>query len=164
MLAPLSSLPETSRIWIFAADRPLTAGEATELLAVLDPYLEQWKAHGAPVRAARELRDSHFLVIAADPEVTAPSGCSIDDMTRTMKTLGARFGVDFFAAMRVYHRAATGEVRVTDRATFRTLAATGAITPATTAFDLGLTTLADLRAGRFEQPVSASWHRALLPA
>src|SRR5207253_8595983 len=92
MLAPLSTLPDSSRIWIFAADRTLSAAESSELLAALDTYLATWKAHGAPVQAGRELRYDQFLIIAADPQVTAPSGCSIDDMTRTMKALGTKFG------------------------------------------------------------------------
>src|SRR5450432_796177 len=98
MLTTIQSLPDSSKIWIFAADRKLSPSETTELLSTLDEYLAQWKAHGAPVQAAKELRYGHFVIIAANPDVTAPSGCSIDDMTRAMKALGEKFKVDFFGA------------------------------------------------------------------
>src|SRR3954469_20564494 len=98
MLTTIGNLPDHSRIWIFPADRKLSAAEAHELLTIIDTYLADWQAHKAPVQAARDLRYDQFLIIAANPDVTAPSGCSIDDMTRAIKALSAKFGVDFFNA------------------------------------------------------------------
>src|SRR5438552_13958376 len=102
MLTSIETLPNSSRIWIFAADRTLSPSESAQLLSTLDVYLADWKAHGAPVQAARELRYDQFLIIAADPEITAPSGCSIDDMTRAIKALGEKSHIDFFGAMKIF--------------------------------------------------------------
>ena len=161
MLTTIETLPNTSRIWIFPADRKLSPMESKELLAAVDEYLMGWKAHGAPVQAARDLRYDQFLIIAADPEVTAPSGCSIDDLTRTIKALSVKFGVDFFGAMNVFYR--NGEtVEVTDRPTFKTLARSGKANSKSTVFDNSMTTLADLRAGKWETTAGESWHQALI--
>ena len=160
MLTNIEALPDTSRIWIFPADRKLSAAESKELLAALDEYLIGWKAHGAPVQASRDLRYDQFLIIAADPEVTAPSGCSIDDLTRTIKALSVKFGVDFFGAMNVFYR--NGEaIEMTDRPTFRTLARSGKANLGSTVFDNSRTTLADFRAGKWETTAGESWHQAL---
>ncbi len=158
MIAPINTLPDSSRIWIYAADRQLSSAETQDLSSTLNTYLAGWKAHGAPVQAALETRHNQFLIIAADPEVASPGGCSIDDMTRTVKTLGAQFHVDFFVAMRVYYRASDGTIRTTDRAGFKALAIAGDITPETVVFDNALTSLADLRAGKWELPAVESWH------
>jgi hypothetical protein len=162
MVTPFSSLPDSSRIWIFPADRKLSPEESRELLATLDSYLANWEAHGAPVRGARELRYDQFVIIAADPEVTAPSGCSIDDMTRAIKAASAKFHVDFFSPMKVFYKS-SDDVRVTTRSEFRALANQGAINEETTVFDNAITSLADLRAGKWELPAGESWHKTFFP-
>jgi len=156
MLTTLSSLPDSSRIWIFPASRKLASNEASELLSILDTYLTDWKAHGAPVQAARELQYDQFVIIAADPEITAPSGCSIDDMTRAIKMLGEKFKIDFFGSMKIFYKEGDN-VRIASRSEFRSIA-----NDETIVFDTSLTSLADLRAGKWELPASQSWHRSLL--
>jgi hypothetical protein len=80
-------LPAESRVWVFASDKPLTGGDATKLLATVDGFLAQWKAHGAPLRSAREWRDDHFLTIGVDPTEEQASGCSIDGLFRGLRDL-----------------------------------------------------------------------------
>ena len=156
MIAPISSLPDSSRIWIFAADRQLTPSESTELSSIVDVYLADWKAHGAPVQAARDIRYNQFLIIAADPQVTAPSGCSIDDMTRAIKSLSAKFSVDFFTAMKVFYRDGDSIV-TTDRPGFKSLARTGVVAPDTIVFDNSITMLSELRDGKWELAAGETW-------
>ena len=161
MLTTIESLPDTARIWIFPADRALSVKESESLLARVDEYLAGWKAHNVPVHAARDLRYSQFLIVAADPEVAAPSGCSIDDLTRAIKALSAQFAVDFFSPMRVFYR--NGEkIEVADRPTFKASARMGKVDSETAVFDNSITTLAGLRAGLWEIPAGQSWHRTLV--
>ena len=51
------ALPDSSRLWIFAADRALNADESKSLLAEVDAFLAQWKAHGHPLMEAIALSD-----------------------------------------------------------------------------------------------------------
>ena len=156
MLTNISSLPDHSRIWVFSADRKLTAAESHELLTIIDTYLADWQAHKAPVQAARDLRYDQFLIIAANPDVTAPSGCSIDDMTRAIKALSAKFNVDFFNAMKVFYKDGV-EIRCVSRAKFAEIG-----TPETIVFDNSITSLAALREGKWETAAMNSWHAQLL--
>jgi hypothetical protein len=161
-LVPFSTLPDSSRIWIFAADRKLSSSEANDLLSMLDGYLESWKAHGAPVRASRDLKYEQFVIIAADPEVTAPSGCSIDDMTHAIRSLGEKFHVEFFNTMSVFFLL-NDEVRHVSRSEFRALGDRGDVTGATIVFNNAITSLREYREGAWELPARDSWHAALLP-
>ena len=52
------NLPPDARLWVFAAGRPLDAEERGRLLTLVDAFLEQWKAHGARLTAARDWRSS----------------------------------------------------------------------------------------------------------
>jgi hypothetical protein len=161
MLVNITSLPDHSRIWIFPVNRALSLAESAELLSTLDVYLANWEAHHVPVQAGRELHFNQFLVIAANPDVTAPSGCSIDDMTRAIKSLGAKFGVDFFGAMKVFYRDG-GNIRMVTRGEFKELAESGAVDGETIVFDNSLTTLSALREGKWEVTALNSWHQTLL--
>ena len=162
MLVNVNALPDHSHLWIFPASRALTGAESDALLSTLDAYLTHWEAHHVPVEAARELRYNQFLIIAANPDVTAPSGCSIDDMTRAIKSLGAKFGIDFFGAMKIFYRDGDA-IRMVTRSQFKQLAESGSVDAETIVFDHSLTSLGDLRAGKWELAASASWHAALLP-
>jgi hypothetical protein len=162
MLVNITSLPDHSRIWIFPANRALSTAESAELLSTLDTYLANWEAHHVPVEAARELRFNQFLIIAANPDVTAPSGCSIDDMTRAIKSLGTKFGVDFFGAMKVFYRDGAN-IQMVTRGEFKQLAESGAVNAETLVFDHSLTSLGDLREEKWEVPAAASWQSALIP-
>src|SRR4026209_1560262 len=94
MRIPFSSLPADARLWIFAAERPLSPDEQDRLLGVVDEFLDQWKAHGHPLSAGRELRYGPVLLVAVDESQEGASGCSIDAMTRSLSELERQLGVE----------------------------------------------------------------------
>lgn len=159
---PLDTLPDSSRIWIFGSDRPLDAKETSGLLAETDRFLEDWAAHGSPLRASRAWTDTHFLTIAVDQSTTGASGCSIDGLFRTLSALGPRIGANLVGSGRVFYRDDSGAVQSVSRDRFTELASSGAITSSTRVFDPTLQTLGDWK-DRFERSVADSWHAQLLP-
>src|SRR5215207_4803690 len=62
-IVPFDALPNTARVWVFASDRPLAGAVADTLLAAVDRFLSEWKAHGVPLRCARDWRDGRFLAV-----------------------------------------------------------------------------------------------------
>ena len=161
MLTDLSTLPDHSRLWIFAADRKLSQDEAKELMKTVTDFLQSWKAHGAPVAAATEFKYDQFLVIAANPDVTAPSGCSIDALTRSLQEIGAMHNVNLMNSGQVYFEDA-GAIAWATRPQFKQLARDGRVTLATPVFDNSLTTLGDYRGGKWHLPAERSWQRGLI--
>jgi hypothetical protein len=156
MRIPFSSLAPESRLWIFAAERALTPDEQTRVLAVVDEFLDQWRAHGRPLAAARDLRYGQFLLVGVDESAEGASGCSVDGMTRTLAALERQMGVEMLSHAPVLYRSAEGVVRV-PRPTFGERAKAGEVTPDTIVFDNSLTRVGDL-AHKWEVPASASWH------
>lgn len=156
------SLPADARVWVFASDRPLRGADATLLLAEVDAWLEQWKAHGAPLRSAREWRDDRFLAIGVDPTAEQASGCSIDALFRRLQEVERRLDTSLVGGGRVFYRGSDGEARVAKRGDVGRLGATGELTATTPTFDTSLT---DARSWRnaFERPARETWIGALLP-
>jgi len=160
-IVPFDSLPDDARVWVFGADRPLDAAEATRLLGVVDAHLARWAAHGTPLASARDWRDDRFLTIAVDQRTTGASGCSIDALFHQLQQLERALAVSIVGGGRIFWRDTTGAVQSTDRPTFSDLAADGTVTPATAVFDPTVTTLGTWRTA-FERRASDSWHADLL--
>jgi hypothetical protein len=154
-------LPDSARVWVFASDRPVAGAAADQLLAEVDRFLDQWRAHGAPLTCARRWTDEHFLTIAVDQSGAAASGCSIDGLFRSLKALEPAIGASLVGGGRVHFRDATGAVRTVSRDEFTELGERGAVTPSTVVFDPTVSTLGDW-SDHFETEASRSWHGALL--
>jgi hypothetical protein len=156
-----SALPDASRVWIFGSDPSLRGEAADTLLAEVDRFLAQWKAHGAPLTCAREWTHDRFLTIGVDTTQESASGCSIDGLYRTLQSLERTLHARLVAGGRVFYRGGDGAVQSLARDQFASLAEQHGITPDTPVFDTSLTTAADRRA-RFETTAGASWVAALL--
>lgn len=155
MRVPFDALPTDARLWIFAAGRPLAPAEQEALLSRVDTFLEEWKAHGQPLAAAREVRYDQFLFVAVDESGAGASGCSIDAMVRELTMLERELGLDLVNHGPVLYRSEHGVARA-DRPAFADLARHGRVTPDTVVFDNTLTRVGDL--ARWEVPAREAWH------
>ena len=160
---PFQTLPGDARVWVFASDRALTGRDAAALLEQVDGFLSQWKAHGAPLRCARDWRDDHFLAIGVDPTVEQASGCSIDGLFRGLRTLEGALDTRLRGGGRVFFRDRTGTPRGVERRDVPALAARGEIDGNSRVFDTSVTSAREWR-DRFETKASESWVGSLLSA
>ena len=161
-LVAFSSLPDDSRLWVFGSAEELSQESERVLLAAVDDYLSDWRAHTSPLTAARDWRDSRFLAIAVDQRDENASGCSLDALFRVLRETESRIGASLLDNSRVYFRGRDGSVHTTDRAGFTDLAQSGAIDSDSMVFDLSVPTVVEWR-DRFETAAANAWHRALLP-
>ena len=152
----MNQLDDDARIWIFGISPPLDERQGAEMLRRVDDFLREWSAHGAPVTAARDLREGTFLVIAIDKE-TETSGCSIDRMFGLLRQFESDFGVRILDADRIFYRAADGMPHAVTRAKFREEGDQHTIV-----FDTLAERLGDVRRHRWERRAEDSWHRNLL--
>jgi hypothetical protein len=161
---PFTAMPDDARLWVFASERPLSAAEQATLLRQVDGFLAGWAAHGVPVVGARELRDGHFLLIASDEAASGVSGCSIDSLFHALAGVEQDLGIDLRGtASRVAFRGERGEIRVLPRAAFRALAQQGTVGADTVVFDHNVSSVGDLRGGRWETRFGAAWHARAFP-
>jgi hypothetical protein len=155
MRVTIDQLSNDAHIWIFGISPALDEAQSATLLGQVDAFLDNWAAHGVPIKGARELREGSFLIIAAD-EQREKSGCSIDRMFGTLKSLERELNVQILDSTRVFLRE-HGSVRAVARREFRTAA-----TPDTPVFDVTAEKLGEVRTGAWERRAADSWHRQLL--
>ena len=155
------SLPDSSRVWVYGADRPLDTRATEKLLAETDAFLAGWQAHGVDLVSARDWSDGRFLTVAVDQEREGASGCSIDVLFRALKALEESVGARLVTSGLVYFRGRDGEIRAVTRDEFGDAASRGEIDADTEVFDLSVTTLGEWR-GRFRSRAGDSWHASLI--
>lgn len=96
MFVPFQTLHDQSRIWIFQSSRKFNSQEARIISDALSTFTDGWLVHGNAMKASFDLRFDQFIILAADEQANAASGCSIDDSVRTLKKLGEELNIDFF--------------------------------------------------------------------
>lgn len=96
MYVPFPSISDNSRIWVFQSNRKFNSYESKIISEGLSTFTEGWLVHGSPMQASFDLRFDQFIILAADEQANAASGCSIDDSVRTLKKLGQDLSINFF--------------------------------------------------------------------
>jgi hypothetical protein len=161
MLTAFDELPDSARVWVYGVDRELDPAAASALLGEVDNYLTKWTAHGVPLSAARQWKDGRFLTVAVDQSRAGASGCSIDGLFRTLKSLEKEIGAAVVTSGLVFFRGKDGRIQSVTRDEFTNLGATGEVHGETEVFDPSVTSLGEWRA-RFSSHASDSWHGSLL--
>lgn len=152
------SFPENARLWVYAADRSLTADEQDAIQQSLANFFDQWKSHGRVVEGASTFVENRFLLVAGYVPDNNISGCGIDSSVNTVDTVAKRFNVNWLSALHVFFRSPDGDVQAVKRPEFRQLVKEGVVDQTTPVFDISLETIGDLRNKGFGQPAAESWH------
>ena len=160
-MSALDQLASTSRIWIYGAERALTAKETKLVRERAQTYVAQWNSHQQALRAGADVLHNRFLVLAVDESAAEASGCSIDGSVRFIQDLGSEIGVDFFNRMRFSYRDDRGKIQTVSRDEFKLLYAQGQLTNDTVVFDPLIKELGELRQ-IFERPLEDSWHSRMV--
>jgi len=160
MLADFNDLPETSRVWVYQANRSFSEEELTELRSLLDEFITQWTAHGSQLKAGYDLPYNRFIVIALDQSLASASGCSIDASVRFIQDLEEKFEVELLDKMNVSYK--QGEfIAYKPLQDFRKMAKDKAVSGNTIVFN-NLVTNKHEYLNHWEVPASESWHKRFM--
>ncbi len=156
MFVAFKDLPDTSRIWIYQANRPFTEDELREVHGFMKDFIEQWTAHGKELQAGYEIRYRRFIILGLDQTHAAASGCSIDASVHFIQQLEKRYQVDLLDKMNVTFK--QGEyVAYKPLIDFKKMAKEKAISGNTIVFN-NLVNNKQEYLESWEVPASESWH------
>ncbi|GAB4002069.1 hypothetical protein GCM10028807_59870 [Spirosoma daeguense] len=142
MYVDFDKLSDKARVWVYQANRLLTDDDIKMIDGLLKPALNQWAAHGQPLLASAEISENRFIVIGVDESYSLPSGCSIDDSARTIRSIGSQIGVDFFDRSAIVELA-DGLVKAIALSDLKNAVESGVLTPDTSVFNTLVPTKAD---------------------
>lgn len=156
----IDHFPDTSRLWIYQAERPFRDEDIPGIRTRLQHFAAQWVSHNRQLRATGEVLHGRFVVLAVDESRADASGCSIDKSVAFLKALQAEYERDLFNRM-VFSYKDGEEVRTVSREEFARLYAEGAIDDNTPVFDTLVAAKGDFDAG-FIKPLGRSWHKRMV--
>lgn len=160
MLVPFQQLPDSSRVWIYQANRSFSKEELQEIETKLEKFVEQWTAHGSNLSAAFEIRYNRFIILALDQEMNAATGCSIDASVHFIQELEKEYNVDLLDRMNVSYK--QGDfVAYKSLTDFKKMAKDRAVSPKTIVFNNLVNNKAEYLEN-WEVPASESWHNRFL--
>lgn len=160
MLIPFNELPDSSRVWIYQANRSFTETEIQEISSRLDQFIVSWTAHGANLQASFEIRYKRFIIIGLDQELNVATGCSIDASVNFIQKLEKDYNVDLLDKMNVSYK--QGEyVAYKSLIDFRKMAKEKAVSPNTIVFNNLVNNKSEYM-NDWEVPASDSWHNRFL--
>ena len=145
-----------SRVWVYQADRKLTADEVVQIQQHLNHFTTGWTAHNNLLKAKAEIRYDRFLVLIVDESQAGASGCSIDKSVNFMKQLEQQFGINLFDRFNLAYRDGSEVVSV-PRRQFEELLKQGKINTETIVFNNLAQNLTELQT-KWEVPFKDSWH------
>jgi hypothetical protein len=152
-LSAFAALPDDARLWLLALTQPM---EASVLAPEVDALLGRWRHKGVQYHGAWTLLEQRLLAIAEPTLAAQPSGCAIDGMLRGVHQIAAKLALKLEDPQAVLVRLASG-LRSIPRAELEARLADGTLAGATPVLDLALLTLGDLRSGKLERPLAATW-------
>ena len=102
MLADFHTLPEESRIWIYASEKALTTEKQSHILNYIAEHLKDWNAHNVSLTAGVTILENHFIVVALDESKNCASGCSIDTLQKTIQELEKELSISLMNRLNVF--------------------------------------------------------------
>ena len=160
MLVDFSTLPETSRVWIYQSNRPFTDTEILEIEHKLDAFIENWTAHGSDLNAGYVIKYKRFIVIGLNQDLNKATGCSIDASVHFIQHLEQEYQVDLMDKMNVSFK--QGDyITYKPLTDFKQMAKDKAVSKQTIVFNNLVNNIAEFKEN-WEVPASESWHSRFL--
>lgn len=160
MLVSFDQLPDSSRVWIYQANRSFTEEELIEIRSKLDSFIEQWTAHGSDLHAGYSIEYKRFIVIGLNQDLNNATGCSIDASVHFIQQLERDYNVDLMDKMNVSYK--QGEfIAYKQLSDFKKMAKDRAISKNTIVFNNLVSTKGEFE-DQWEVPAKDSWHARFL--
>ncbi len=162
MLVNFESLDNSSKVWVYQADREFSSHEEDIISEKATIFIESWKRHGDDLKASFKIMYHQFIVLAVDENYNGISGCSIDASVNLMKQLEKAFELDLTNRLNISFRDGNN-INVVKMADFQKFAKEGRITSETIVFNNMVTSKSDFES-IWEVPAEQSWHKRFLTA
>lgn len=97
----LTNYNESSRVWIYQADRILTNEEVSKIEAEMIPFVSTWAYHGTKLKSDFGILYNLFLIFVVDETVSEVAGCGLDSSVHLVQKISKQLDIDFFNRLAV---------------------------------------------------------------
>ena len=155
----LSDLSANSRVWIFQSSLPFTTDQETYITHSLKQFLADWNTHGSAMHTDFEIAMNQVVIVAADEEKMAASGCSIDKLTREIQRIGSELQLNLLDRQTIFYQE-NGEIKTAPISTFWALRKANRIDDETLVLDTTIKNITEWRTDVWKK-FGLSWHKEM---
>jgi len=157
MLVDFDSLKNSSRVWVYQANREFSDNEEEEIISKIKSFIATWKVHGKDLKASYQIKYHQFIVIAVDEDFNEVSGCSIDASVNLILKLEQSLKLDLTNKLNVSFKD-NNNINVVSLLDFKNFVKQQKITENTVVFNNMVATKGDFES-QWEVPAISSWHK-----
>ncbi len=95
MYIDFDNMPDTSRLWIYMANRRLTDDEKEKTEKRLQAFIDTWQVHNEDLKASFLIKYKQFIIILVDENYREISGCAIDKSVHLLQALEKELDIEF---------------------------------------------------------------------
>ena len=155
-MSDFSEMPLHSRVWIYQANRELTAVEIDDTDHLADAFLDRWTSHGALMNARIDIFYNRFIVVFVDEKTAPASGCGIDKSVSFIKEIEEKYNISLLNRLNVAFRKLE-KIYACALSDFAKLFAEGLVDENTIVFNNLVATKEEFDT-KWEIPLKESWH------
>lgn len=155
MYIPYESMVDTSRVWVYFANRPFTEEEKTWMTSRLVTFCNQWNTHGSLMPTSFDIQYDQFILLLVDESKMGASGCSIDSSVRVLREIEQQMNVEILDAGKVAYLQ-NNKVMVTKLPDLKTAICEGKLTPNSPVFSPRVSNKSELESN-WLIPAKDSW-------
>tara|TARA_R110001592_G_scaffold33617_4_gene116364 strand:+ start:454 stop:939 length:486 start_codon:yes stop_codon:yes gene_type:complete len=160
MLVEYTSLPETTKVWVYPSNRKFYDTEIDGLHLKIKAFLESWKAEDKIFNVSYKLLYNRFIVLFADASGSPLLNTDIDASVQFILQIQQDYKVELLDRMNVCFK--QGEfVQYKELKDFKKLLKNRAVTGKSIVFDNLVTTKEEFE-NYWEVPISESWYGRFL--
>lgn len=160
MYVAYNELPNSSRVWVYQANKALTAAQKEKISLKATNFIQNWTRHGDDLKGSFTIKYNQFLVLAVDESFNNVSGCSIDASVHFVQALEKELEVDFTNKLNVTFKDGDN-INLVKLSEFKEYAKAGKITKQTIVFNNMVSTKKDFET-IWEVTAQESWHSRFL--
>jgi hypothetical protein len=161
MYLPFAQMPESSRVWVYQADRKFSDSQAAMIREHLARFCEGWNTHGNRMPTSFELLENQIILLAVDESQLGASGCSIDSSVRALRELESILQINLTDQGKISLKQASGDLKVIPAIGVKSRVVAGEIDQDALVINPQIRTKSDLKS--FWQPVRNSWLNRYFP-
>ncbi len=144
-----------NRVWVYLSETILDDATSASLKTDLQHFLAGWNAHGTSLSSSFEISHNRFIIIKADEEKFAASGCSIDKQFQFIKATEKKYNLSLLNRLIIAYKEAN-EIKVVHSSKIPELLSSGQINENTIIYNVAVANESEL-VTNFEIPLSKSW-------
>ncbi len=147
------------RVWTYIISKDLSPDRLRSLLEEGKAFVQGWTAHEQQLSGSFEIYKDKIIVVKVNEEVQGASGCSIDKLTRFIKSSETKYGIELMNRLLVALKAEEA-VQVVHSVKIKDLLDDAFLNENSIVYNTSVANSDDLK--NWEQPLKETWLKKYL--